>query len=80
MKSENNKMFTEVSSEEAVTINGGNVISRHINSVVAASGAWRYVPRAKRFVGNGQRIAYRIGGTRGQLNWLLGAANRLTLF
>ena len=77
MKAENNQMFTEVSSEEAVTINGGN---DYINSIVIASGAWRYVPRAKRFVGNGQRLAYRSGGTTGQLNWLLGMANRLSRF
>jgi hypothetical protein len=80
MKAENNQMFTEVSSEEAVTINGGSVISRYINSVVAASGAWRYVPYARRAVGNGQRLAYQRGGTTGQLNYLLGMANRLTLF
>ena len=78
MKAESNQMFTEVSSEEAVNINGG--VSGYINSIVAASGAWRYVPYARRAIGNGQRAAYQHGGTRGQLNWLLGAANRLTLF
>lgn len=72
-------MFTEVSSEEAVTINGGSVAG-YINSIVAASGAWRYVPYARRAVGNGQRLAYQRGGTTGQLNYLLGAANRLTRF
>ncbi|NJO61737.1 MAG: hypothetical protein HC836_26890 [Richelia sp. RM2_1_2] len=77
MKAENNQIFTEVSSEEAVTINGGNY---YINSIVAASGAWRYVPYAKRAVGNGQRLAYQRGGTTGQLNYLLGMANRLTRF
>ena len=77
MKAENNQIFTEVSSEEAVTINGGN---GYINSIVIASGAWRYVPYARRAVGNGQRLAYQRGGTTGQLNYLLGMANRLTLF
>ena len=75
---ENNQIFTEVSSEEAVSINGGG--SGYINSIVAASGAWRYVPYARRAVGNGQRRAYQRGGTTGQLNWLLGMANRLTRF
>ncbi|MDZ8141137.1 MAG: hypothetical protein RM049_38620 [Nostoc sp. DedQUE04] len=46
MKAENNQIFTEVSSEEAVTINGGSGFypvyagySSYINSFVAASGA-----------------------------------------
>jgi hypothetical protein len=79
---ENNQIFTEVSSEEAVTINGGRGLSPsdYINSIVIASGAWRYVPYARRAVGNGQRLAYQRGGTTGQLNYLLGAANRLSRF
>ncbi|MGB3655210.1 MAG: hypothetical protein WBA41_28950 [Rivularia sp. (in: cyanobacteria)] len=80
MKAENNQMFTEVSSEEAVTINGGYDPLSYINSLVIASGAWRYVPAARSAVGNGQRAAFQRGGTTGQLNWLLGTAYNLSRF
>jgi hypothetical protein len=78
---ENNQIFTEVSSEEAVTINGGSDTLRYINSLILQRpSAIGYVPAARRFVGNGQRLAYQRGGTTGQLNWLLGMANRLSRF
>lgn len=89
MKAENNQMFTEVSSEEAVTINGGYYnghypvypgYSSYINSFVAASGAYNYTPYAKHVIGNGQIQAYQAGGTTGQLNYLLGAASSLSRF
>lgn len=78
---ENNQIFTEVSSEEAVTINGGSLYSRYINSlIVQRPSAIRYVPAARRFVGFAQRLAYKGGGSTGQLNYLLGMANRLSRF
>lgn len=78
---ENNQMFTEVSSEEAVTINGGYDSSSFINSLILQRpSAIAYVPAAKNYFGQGQMQAYMTGGTTGQLNYLLGWANNLSRF
>lgn len=80
---ENNELFREINQEEATQINGGfrqDTIARFIDRVSGASGAFRFAPITDRLVARGQINALLQGGTKGQLDYLLGLANRLTRF
>lgn len=72
------RFFTPLSNTEAETINGGNVIYDYIATFIIPSGNVQFLPFFNEVVAFDQFNAFADGGSLGQLNYLLSAADFLS--
>jgi hypothetical protein len=72
------RLFTQLSDNEAETINGGDGLSNYINSIAGSIGAYPYIPVANAVVSQDLINAYLQNGTSGQVYYLLDAVNLLS--
>jgi hypothetical protein len=74
---ETDGLFTELSDNEAETINGGDELSYYIGGIAVATGAYQYTPIFDYYYAEGQLYALLTSGPTGQLNFVLDQANAL---